>query len=129
LSYYSPQVLATSLPHAAIAVHEFLFRFHPQSEDGFMNTEQELDLAADMIKHDAPSQGIDFEDPANAYTVWTPFPNRMQFCGNRRTLDEACSLAGDHIRPEEPLRCEGTAEYPWHPEISTGVDGFRRRVS
>jgi hypothetical protein len=38
-----------------------------------MNTEQELDLAADMIKRDAPSQGIDFEDPANAYTVWTPF--------------------------------------------------------
>jgi hypothetical protein len=25
----SPQVLATSLPHAAIAVDEFLFRFDP----------------------------------------------------------------------------------------------------
>jgi hypothetical protein len=82
-----------------------------------MNTEQELDLAADMIKRDAPSQGIDFEDPANAYTVWTPIPNRMQFCGNRRTLDEAYSLAGDHIRLKDlyvvkgPLSALGILKY------------------
>jgi hypothetical protein len=46
-----------------------------------MNAEQELDLAAEMIKRDAPGQGIDFEDPVNACTLWTPFPNRMRFCG------------------------------------------------
>jgi hypothetical protein len=62
-----------------------------------VNTEQELYLAADMIKRDAPSQGIDFEDPANAYTVWTPFPNRMQFCGGRQALHDAYSLADEHV--------------------------------
>ena len=81
-----------------------------------MNTEQELNLAADMIKRDAPSQGIDFEDPANAYTVWTPFPNRMQFCGNRRTLDEAYSLAGDHIRLKNLYVVKGPLSRPC-PEI------------
>ena len=62
-----------------------------------MNAEQELDLAAEMIKRDAPGQGIDFEDPVNAYTLWTPFPNRMQFCGGRLALHDAYALAGDHI--------------------------------
>jgi hypothetical protein len=61
--------------------------------------------------------GIDFEDPANAYTIWTPFPNRMQFCGNRRTLDEAYSLAADHIRLKNlyvvkgPLSALGILKY------------------
>jgi hypothetical protein len=61
-----------------------------------MNTEQQLDLAALMIQRDAPKQGIDLEDPANAYTIWTPFPNRMQYCGGGRVLDDAYELAAEH---------------------------------
>jgi hypothetical protein len=62
-----------------------------------MNMEQELDFAAEMITRDAPGQGIDFADPENAYSVWTPFPNRMQFCGGRLALHDAYALANDHV--------------------------------
>jgi hypothetical protein len=82
-----------------------------------MNLEQELDVAALMIQRDAPDQGIDFEDPANAYTVWTPFDNRMQFCGSGRALDEAYELAAEHTGIEKlyvvkgPRRTLGILKY------------------
>jgi hypothetical protein len=63
----------------------------------FMNSEQELNLVADKIKHDAPSWRIDFADSANAFTVWVDDPHRMMYCGSRTTLDEAWALAAEHV--------------------------------
>lgn len=58
----------------------------------------EMKLVAEKIVRDAPTEGIDFHDPANAFTVWTEFPSRfMKHCGSRKTLDDAWVWALKHV--------------------------------
>ena len=62
-----------------------------------MNPEQELNLIADRIKRDAGEQGVDFADPANAFTVWADLSNRMHYCGSCTELNDASILAAEHV--------------------------------
>jgi hypothetical protein len=65
-----------------------------------MNAEKEQELKiARMIERDAPTQGIDLADTVNAsFTVWAGgFSDRMQYCGSRKTLDDAWMLARQHV--------------------------------
>ncbi len=58
----------------------------------------EIKLVIEKIVRDAPTEGIDFKDPANAFTVWTEFPYCfMKHCGSRKTLGEAKSWALKHV--------------------------------
>jgi len=61
-----------------------------------MNSEQTIKEALDSIIRDAPSQNVDFSDPANAFTVWARISGRMQFSGKKNSLEDACLLADDH---------------------------------
>jgi hypothetical protein len=82
-----------------------------------MNSEQKLDLVADRIKRDALTQGIDFADPTNAFTVWADLSHRMQYCGSRRALDDAWMLAADHTNLKDlyvvkgPISAFGIMEF------------------
>jgi hypothetical protein len=85
-----------------------------------MNPEQKLNLVADMIKRDAPMQGIDFADPANAYTVWAGgFSDRLQHCGSRKALDDAWLHAAEHVNLNELYIVKG-------PLDSFGIMKFER---
>jgi hypothetical protein len=61
-----------------------------------MNSEQTIDEALAGIIRDAPSQNVDFSDPANAFTVWVRIPGRMQFSGKENSLTGARLLADAH---------------------------------
>lgn len=62
-----------------------------------MDLEQELYAVGEGIKRDAPSWGVDLDNPAHEYTLWAPFPGRMAHCGSRRNLDAVYRLADQHI--------------------------------
>jgi uncharacterized membrane protein len=65
---------------------------------------KKLAEAAERIKRDALTQGIDFADPANAFTVWNQFSDLMQYmkwCGSCKTRDEAWMLAREHTSPKK----------------------------
>jgi hypothetical protein len=62
-----------------------------------MNPEQNLELAMQRVKAGAQRQRIDFEDPANTFTVWADLRHGMQYCGSCPALDSAWMLAKDHI--------------------------------
>jgi hypothetical protein len=53
------------------------------------------------ILQDAPSQQIDFDEPANAFTLWTPFTNVMKHCGSRGTLESIQLLAAQHVNQRD----------------------------
>jgi hypothetical protein len=57
----------------------------------------DLEDVMEEIKQAAQRQRIDFDDSANAFTVWSEVGNDMQHCGSRPTLDGAQTLAHDHI--------------------------------
>ncbi len=73
----------------------------PEEKKGPMDVDAEkklLSVAAEKIKRDAPIQGVDFADPAHAFTVWTEFPsNFMKHCGSCKSLDEATAWALKHV--------------------------------
>jgi hypothetical protein len=62
-----------------------------------MNAEQSLELAMQRMKAGAQRQRIDFDDPANTFTVWADLRHGMQYCGSRPALDSAWTLAARHI--------------------------------
>ena len=62
-----------------------------------MDSEHNLNLVADRIMRDAPTQGIDFAAPANVFTVWADLSHRMQYCGSCKVLDAAWMLAAEHV--------------------------------
>jgi hypothetical protein len=64
-----------------------------------MDLEQELYLVGKNIKRDAPSWGVDLDNPANEFTLWTVSfdGKRMMHCGSRASLDAISHLAGQHI--------------------------------
>ena len=44
-----------------------------------MDLEQELYLVGKNIKRDAPSWGVDLDNPANEFTLWTVSSAPIQF--------------------------------------------------
>ncbi len=62
-----------------------------------MSLEQHVERVIELTKHDAAEQHIDFEDPANLYTVWSGLIfDRIQHCGSRQSFDAALRLASNH---------------------------------
>jgi hypothetical protein len=67
-----------------------------------MNLKKCLERVIELTRHDAAEQHIDFNDPANLFTVWAGrFFDRVQYCGSRQSLDAALRLAGDHKNLKE----------------------------
>jgi hypothetical protein len=62
-----------------------------------MKNDQRLNLVADRIMCNAQTQGIDFADPVNAFTVWAGLSHGPQYCGSRKVLDDAWMLAAAHV--------------------------------
>jgi hypothetical protein len=84
-----------------------------------MNLEQELYLAGEGIKHDAPIWKVDLDIPANEYTLWTVFDNRMTHCGSRQSLEAIYRLADQHIGLKRlyvamgPQKALGVLKFEW----------------
>ena len=63
-----------------------------------MSVKQCLERVIELTRHDAAEQHIDFNDPANFFTVWSGgfFDDRLQYCGSCQSFDAALKLAGNH---------------------------------
>jgi hypothetical protein len=59
---------------------------------------ERLDGVIPRIEQDARSQGINFDDPANAFTLWADLSHVMQYCGSRGTLNSVQLLAAEHAK-------------------------------
>lgn len=59
-------------------------------------TNQNQELALERIRQGALRQQINFENSANAFTLWSEVGSEMQHCGSCTSLDDAQSLANDH---------------------------------
>jgi hypothetical protein len=60
-----------------------------------LDTEPDLEPIMGRIRHDAPSWQLDFDDEANAHTVWAYNAVRMVFCGNAGTFEAAWTVAAE----------------------------------
>ena len=67
-----------------------------------LNLKQYLERVIELTKHNAAEQHINFNDPANLFTIWAGgFLNRVQYCGSCLSLDAALRFAGDHKHLKE----------------------------
>jgi hypothetical protein len=57
----------------------------------------------ERILRDAAEQHIDFDDPANRFTLWTDLRHRMQHCGSFRLDNEPWQSAAEHTNLTSPL--------------------------
>jgi hypothetical protein len=82
----------------------------------------EMKLVAEKIVRDAPTEGIDFEDPANAFTVWTEFPSGfMKHCGSRKTFDDAWAWTLKHMNQKTLYIARGPLDALDITKVETGT--------
>jgi hypothetical protein len=66
-------------------------------ESGLLN-KPEIDL--NKIRQAAAAQNVDFDDPKNAFTVWSETSGAVIYCGGAENLEASQALAAKHINLE-----------------------------
>ena len=85
----------------------------------------EMKLVAEKIVRDAPTEGIDFEDTANVFTVWTEFPSGfMKHCGSRKTFDDAWAWALKHVNQKTLYIARGPLHALDITKVETGTRAY-----
>jgi hypothetical protein len=102
----------------AVVGGEFLALFPVKRRKKFVTAETMS--AADIqlmnkIKAAGPVQGVDFEDPQNAWTVWADLTTGVQFCGGHKAQQSANILAAQivHLGPIYVVRTNPPAIAPF----------------
>lgn len=84
--------------------------------------DDEMKLVAEKIVRDAPTEGIDFEDPTNRFTVWTEFPSGfMKHCGSLKTFDDAWAWALKHVNQKTLYIARGPLHALDITKVETGT--------